>query len=115
MPRTLLLSTLLTAASILSVAGCSKDAKTDPKSAGGAASLEDLTTRVKALEETNAKNAEALQFLSEVYGQQKAQREQEEASEPAPDAIFAVDITGDQVDGPRTGALVTVIEAWDFA
>src|SRR4051812_15983124 len=70
------------------------------------------------LQDAYDRNAEALEFLSRVYAQQKAQQAQEERDEPAADAVFAVDVTGDiragQVDGPAT-APVTIIKAFDFA
>ena len=78
-------------------------------------SVEDRLTR---LENEAAKNREALAFLNQVYGQQKAQMEAEEASEPAPDAVFAVPVAGDvkagMVEGPAT-AHVTIVKAFDFA
>jgi hypothetical protein len=77
-----------------------------------------LEERVARLEESAAKNAEALDFLNKVYAQQKAQQQAQRREEPAPDAVFAVDISNDvrlgQVEGP-SGALVTIVEAWDFA
>jgi hypothetical protein len=81
-----------------------------------------LEARVKKLEESNAKYAEALDFLQKVYTNQKqqqaAQQKAQEESEPADDAVFAVDIADDlanhQVEGPNS-ATVTVVEAWDFA
>jgi hypothetical protein len=85
------------------------------KSVEGGAASGDLESRVARLEATNAKYAEALNFLQQVYGQQKAQQQAQEDQEPAPDAIFAVDIQGDQVEGPKEGGLVTIVEAWDFA
>ncbi|HEY1551470.1 MAG TPA: DsbA family protein [Kofleriaceae bacterium] len=85
---------------------------TAPKSSG------DLETRVKRLEEQNAKYAEALAFLQKVYDQQKAQAAADDVDEPADDAIFAVDIAPDlaagQVEGPAD-APVTIVEAFDFA
>lgn len=93
-------------------AGCQNESKLD--SGGG-----NLEARVKKLEETNAKYAEALDFLQKVYSQQKAQQQAQEESEPDPDAVFAVDIKqnidGGLVEGPATGAPVTIVEAWDFA
>jgi outer membrane murein-binding lipoprotein Lpp len=92
--------------------GCQSDSKLDSKGSG------DLEARVKKLEESNAKYAEALDFLQKVYAQQKGQADQQEREEPADDAVFAVDIAPDlaagQVDGPAT-ACVTIVEAWDFA
>ena len=102
----ILLATLL-------VAGCQNESKLDSKGGGG-----DLEARVKKLEESNAKYAEALDFLQKVYAQQKQQTESQEREEPADDAVFAVDIapdiSGGQVEGPSS-ACVTVVEAWDFA
>jgi outer membrane murein-binding lipoprotein Lpp len=90
------------------VAGCQNDSKLNG----------DLESRVKKLEDQNAKYAEALDFLQKVYSQQKQQQAQQENNEPAPDAVFAVDIApdlkGGQVEGANS-ACVTVVEAWDFA
>jgi len=103
-------SVVLVAAALL--AGCQNESKLD--GSGG-----NLEARVKKLEETNAKYAEALDFLQKVYGQQKAQQQQQERDEPDPNAVFAVDIApniaGGLVEGPATGAPVTIVEAWDFA
>ena len=102
-------ATVLLAAAL--VAGCQNESKLD----GGG----NLEARVKKLEEANAKYAEALDFLQKVYAQQKAQQVQQQRDEPAPDAVFAVDvqqnIAGGLVEGPATGAPVTIVEAWDFA
>jgi hypothetical protein len=77
-----------------------------------------LEERVARLEDTLAKNAEALDFLNKVYAQQKAQQQAQQREEVAPDAIFAVDISQNVkaglVEGSPT-ALVTIVEAWDFA
>ncbi len=92
--------------------GCQNDSKLDGSSSG-------LEARVKKLEETNAKYAEALDFLQKVYGQQKQQQAAQEASEPAPDAMFAVDIADNvkfgYAEGPAAGAPVTIVAAEDFA
>ena len=94
------------------IAGCQNESKLD--SGGG-----NLEARVKKLEETNAKYAEALDFLQKVYGQQKQQQQAQEENEPDPNAMFAVDIKPNieagLVEGPATGAPVTIVEAWDFA
>ena len=70
------------------------------------------------LQDAYDRNAEALDFLGKVYAQQKERAAQEEREEPADDAVFAVDVTGDiqagQVDGPAS-APVTIIKAFDFA
>jgi outer membrane murein-binding lipoprotein Lpp len=103
---------LLTAAVL---AGCQNDSKLDGGGGGGG----NLEARVKKLEESNAKYAEALDFLQKVYAQQKQQQAQQEQSEPDPNAMFAVEIAssiqGGLVEGPATGANVTIVEAWDFA
>src|SRR5678815_1241843 len=94
------------------LASCQNDSKLDGSPAG-------LEARVKKLEEQNAKYAEALDFLKKVYDQQQAQAKAQEAEEPAPDAMFAVDI-GQNVklgytEGPSSGAPVTIVAAEDFA
>jgi outer membrane murein-binding lipoprotein Lpp len=107
---------LLMAAALL--AGCQNESKLDTGGGGGGGGG-DLAARVKKLEETNAKYAEALEFLQKVYGQQKQQQQQQEREEPDPAAMFAVDISssiaGGLVEGPATGAPITIVEAWDFA
>ena len=91
---------------------------------------QDLEGRVKKLEDNQAKYADALAFLQKVYESQKEQAKQQQAQqaqqqeqrrreEPDPNAMFAVDVTpnikGGLVEGPATGAPVTIVEAWDFA
>jgi hypothetical protein len=70
------------------------------------------------LQDAYDRNAEAIGFLNKVYAQQKVQQQAQEREEPAEDATFAVDVAPDvklgQVEGPNT-ALVTIVEAWDFA
>lgn len=108
------LGSLLIATSLL--AGCQSASKLDANGSG------DLEARVKKLEESNAKYAEALDFLQKVYDQEKqkekADADREAADTPADDAIFAVDIAPDvaagQVEGPAD-APVTIVEAFDFA
>ncbi len=79
--------------------------------ASGGGSLE---ARVAKLE----KYTEALDFLQKVFEQQKQQADQQERAEPAPDAVFAVDVAPSialgHIEGPAQAA-VTIIEAWDFA
>ncbi|MBL0215661.1 MAG: hypothetical protein IPQ07_17485 [Myxococcales bacterium] len=78
----------------------------------------DVEARLRRLEDNYAKYAEALDFLGKVYAQQKAQQQQQEAQEPDPTAVFAVGIADNvklgMVEGPST-AMVTIVEAWDFA
>jgi hypothetical protein len=115
MPAMKSVAILLFAAAL--IAGCQNESKLDTSGGGGGGG--DLAARVKKLEETNAKYAEALEFLQKVYGQQKQQQQQQEREEPDPTAVFAVDISssiaGGLVEGPATGAPVTIVEAWDFA
>src|SRR5262249_41147731 len=63
-----------------------------------------LEDRVARLEDTIGRNAEALDFLAKVYAQQKAQQQAQQREEPAPDAVFAVDVTPNvkagMVEGP---------------
>jgi len=70
------------------------------------------------LQDAYDRNAEAMAFLNKVFDQQRAQQAAQERDEPADDAVFAVDIAPDlklgQVEGPAS-ALVTIVEAWDFA
>jgi len=93
-----------------------------PPSAAPAPSKPDRTgtveERLARLEDAYARNAEALDFLNKVYAQQKAQQQAQEREEPAPDAMFAVNVSGaikaGQVDGPAS-APVTIVKAFDFA
>jgi hypothetical protein len=81
-----------------------------------------LEERVARLEEHYAKSAESMDWLAKWYeqqkSQQKAQAAQQAREDPDPDAVFAVDIAPDvklgQVEGSPQ-ALVTIVEAWDFA
>ncbi len=104
------LASVLMAAALF--AGCQNESKLE----GGGGNLE---ARVKKLEEQNAKYAEALDFLQKVYNQQKQAQQAQQAQEPDPNAVFAVDvkpnIEAGLVEGPATGAPVTIVEAWDFA
>ena len=74
--------------------------------------------QLKRLQDAYDRNAEALEFLNKVYAQQKAQQQAQEREDPATDAMFAVDVSGDikagQVDGPAD-APVTIVKAFDFA
>ena len=118
---------------------------TSSSSGGGGGNMSELVARAKRLEERLAKfeslhapdpgvgstlerlhrievslgrREESLGFLEMVYAQQKQQQEAQEAQEPDPNAVFAVDISkplaAGQVEGPSS-ALVTIVEAWDFA
>ena len=81
-----------------------------------------LEDRVARLEANYDRYAEALDFLGKVYEQQKAQQKAQadraQREDPDPDAVFAVDVAPDvklgEVEGPST-ALITIVEAWDFA
>ena len=69
--------------------------------------------RVARLEANYDRYAEALDFLGKVYEQQKSQQKaQQERAQREVDIASSVKLG--QVEGPST-ALVTVVEAWDFA
>ncbi|HEY1557615.1 MAG TPA: thioredoxin domain-containing protein [Kofleriaceae bacterium] len=93
---------------------CASKSQLDTKTAGTA----QLETRVRTLEAETAQYREDLAWVHAIHQQQKAQEAAEDEDEPAPDAMFAVDIAPDlaagQVDGPA-GACVTIVKAWDFA
>jgi hypothetical protein len=82
---------------------------------GGDASFAD---RVSKIEANLVKREEALAFLEMAYAQQKRQEDAKAAGEHDPNAVFAVDISAavaaGQVEGPNS-AIVTIVEAWDFA
>jgi hypothetical protein len=84
---------------------------------GGQADVSVLE-RVHRLEASLARREEALGFLEMAYTQQKRQQEAQEANEMDPNGVFAVDVSkaiaAGQVEGPNS-AIVTVVEAWDFA
>src|SRR5262245_5858266 len=116
-----LAAVLLAAASLGGLGGCEKaqskiekeaeSAKAQMSSGVGTGTLEGRVARLE-------KYTEALDFLQKVYDQQKAAQEQQEANEPDPDAVFAVDIAkpvaAGQVEGPAN-ALITIVEAGDCA
>ena len=90
------------------VAGCSKG---DPQ-AEYREKL--LTERVAKLEAEQAKLKEVADFVRPIMEQQKQAEQQQAASEPDPNARFAVSVSGNAYEGPA-GAPVTIIEAFDFA
>jgi protein-disulfide isomerase len=74
--------------------------------------------QLKRLQDAYDRNAEAIDFLNKVFAQQKAQQQAQEREEPAPDAVFAVNVADSvkagMVDGPADAA-VTIVKAFDFA
>jgi len=73
----------------------------------------DLESRVRKLEENLAKREEAFAFLDMAYEQTMEQN-----TKPTPDGVYAVDIAPNLAVGMTEGspnALVTIVEAWDFA
>ena len=74
----------------------------------------EMETRLASLEKKVASFDEIKKFLEPIMQQQKAEDDRRAASEPDPNAMFAVDISGNAFDGPA-GAAVTIIEAFDFA
>jgi hypothetical protein len=107
------------AAALLATLGCEKEpSRLDkmPTSSGsvGGASGGDLETRVARLEKKLAQvDKEALDFLASAYEQRM-----EQETKPQPGKIYGVDIAPNvqlgQVEGSPQ-ALVTIVEAWDFA
>jgi protein-disulfide isomerase len=86
---------------------------------GGKAGGEpEVALRLQRVESQLERFSEALEFLHAIYEQQKATAGVDDANEPDPDAMFAVDITAavkaGQVEGPAT-APVTIVKAFDFA
>ncbi|MEO7093010.1 MAG: hypothetical protein ABI175_07160 [Polyangiales bacterium] len=83
----------------LTLAACTQDTKGIDKK------LDDMNRKIDAL---IAKGGQG--------GQQRAPAQQRE--EAAPDAVFAVDVNQNvkkgMIEGPTT-AMVTIVEAWDFA
>jgi len=108
---------------LLTAAGCQQapsklDGVTSAMPAAGAAPSGDLEARVRKLEESYAKNAEALDFLGKVYQQQKQQEKQQARAQHDPKAVFAVNIEQSLKMGLVEGnpdAVVTIVEAFDFA
>ena len=84
---------------------------------GGTGELSALE-RIHRIEASLSRREEALGFLEMAYQQQKRQEEMKEAQELDPTGIYAVDISkavkAGQVEGPNS-AIVTIVEAWDFA
>ncbi len=96
----------------------SKAPKPTPMAEKPVAHTGSIEDRVAALEARLDRSAEALNFLDQAYNAQKKQAEDKERSEPAPDAIFAVDIAGNLKAGQFDGAIdapITIIDAFDFA
>lgn len=108
---------------VLSATGCQQapsklDGVTAAMPAAGEAPSGDLEARVRKLEAAYAKNAEALDFLGKVYEQQKQQQKQQAREEHDPKAVFAVNIDQNVKMGLVEGnndAVVTIVEAFDFA
>jgi hypothetical protein len=94
-------------AAVAFASACTKE-----NTGGASAGLE---ARVKKLEADSSKYKEMLEMIHQNFEQQKQQQQGEADSQAADDAVFAVDITGNQIEGPASGTYVTVIEAWDFA
>ncbi|MBL0219469.1 MAG: hypothetical protein IPQ07_37070 [Myxococcales bacterium] len=89
---------------VLSLAACQPDTKTLEKK------IDDQAKDIREIKAMIAKGG---------GGAGAAQKGQQQArEEAAPDAVFAVDISTNlkkgMIEGPST-ALVTIVEAWDFA
>lgn len=94
------LALLLTLIATAGLAGCSR---------GG-----DLEERVSKLESEVARLQEVERFVRPIMEAQQGEAAEQAAREPDPDAMFAVDVSGNQFEGPADAA-VTVVEAFDFA
>lgn len=110
------------AAALLATAACDKeptklDALAQSASStiggGGGGDTSELAARVARLEQSLAAREDALKFLDAVYEDQL-----ERSAKPKPGAIYGVDIQqnldANHVEGSRD-ALVTIVEAFDFA
>ena len=82
--------------------------------AASEARIAELTERLERLEAAQKRFSEIDGFVRPIMVQQREQADQRDAYEHDPDARFAVDITGNQFEGPA-GAAVTIVEAFDFA
>jgi len=89
------------------------EAATQPSTAAKMDRSGTIEQRLARLEDTFDRNAEQLAFLDQAYEQTMEQQ-----TKPTPDGIYAVDIAPNialgQVEG-SPNALVTIVEAWDFA
>ena len=94
---------LLLTALMITVAACQSDTKNLERK------LDDQTKAIAAL----SAKLDRIQGGGGAAAGQRAARE-----EAAPDAVFAVDVASNMkkgmIEGPAT-ALVTIVEAWDFA
>lgn len=102
------------AALLLASTACEKaPSKLDQLAPPGGMPQGDLEARVARLEKTLAQREEALQFLEMVYEQQVEQQ-----TKPEPGVVYGVDIAqniaNNMVEGSQD-ALVTIVEAWDYA
>ena len=107
------------AAALLAATACEKapsklDGLAPTGGGGGAMPSGDLEARVARLEKKLGKvDDEALRFLSTAY---EARAEQETKAQPG--VVYGVDIAQNLALGQVEGspeALVTIVEAWDFA
>ncbi|HSK03866.1 MAG TPA: hypothetical protein VK932_21580 [Kofleriaceae bacterium] len=108
------------AAALLATLGCEKEPSkldkiaSDGRTVSEAAASGDLETRVARLEKKLAKvDREALEFLAMAWEQRL---EQETRAQPG--VVYGVDIAQNVALGQVEGspeALVTIVEAWDFA
>ena len=111
------------AAALLATLGCEKaPSKLDKVAAsaggGGGAVSGDLEARVARLEKKLSKvDQGAIDLLVGAYQQREQQREEAE-NQPKPGVVYGIDIQSNlqlgQVEGSPE-ALVTIVEAWDFA
>jgi hypothetical protein len=99
---------------LLASTACEKaPSKLDQLAPPGGMPHGDLESRVARLEKLLAQREEALQFLDMAYEQQVEQQTKAE-----PGVVYGVDISqnvaNNMVEGAQD-ALVTIVEAWDYA
>lgn len=109
------------AAALLATAACDKEpTKLDAlaqsslsSGGGGGGDTSELAARVARLEQSLAAREDALKFLDAVYDDQL-----ERSAKPKPGVVYGVDIQQNLDAGHLEGsrdALVTIVEAFDFA
>jgi len=96
---------VLFVALVAAVAGCEK---------ADSEKIEALEARIETLEAAQKQLAEVDAFVRPIMKEQEQRAMAEAAKEPAEDVRFAVNVEGNEYDGPE-GAAVTVVEAFDFA
>jgi hypothetical protein len=107
-------SAIWLAAALLALTACEKQpSKLDDVAAAERPPTGDLEGRVAKLESQLRDRGEMLEWLDSIY-----ERQLEEQAKPQPGVVYGVDISQNIKLGQFEGApdaLVTIVEAWDFA